>query len=303
MLEQIRTLEQAGAWDELSRLACALPPGQELARVFIALSKLQEDRATTAAEYRQALAYAEMGVTSDVAPGLMWTWAHGRAAALAADLGLYRAAESHALAFLGALGGHPQASALVPWVWAALARVRAHQGRFAEAILLWRRTLASTEGELAERAILHLVWTQAEAGCVRQALASLPTAVSFVSEGHLNAARAVLLAAIHDWTGARREALAALRDQARGGWAVFDTIQTAELCMILRKAALADGAYRQAAVWYLRTAEVLSRWNVALVTCLIPTLRVGGGETFAAVSSARGLPAGYKQCGTRGAVG
>lgn len=99
-LGYIKELEIAGRWADLRRLAVALTPGDALARVFIALSKLQEDASRTGADYRKALTYAREAASTAVPGGLMWTWAQGRSAALAADLGLDQVAERAAATFL-----------------------------------------------------------------------------------------------------------------------------------------------------------------------------------------------------------
>lgn len=301
MLTYIKQLETDGRWVELLCLSTSLTPGDPLARVFVALSKLQEDAAAGGADYHRALYYAKQAAVAGVPGGLMWTWAQGRSAALAADLGIDQTAEQAARVFLDHLPTNPGAAVLAPWVWAALARVRARQGRNTEAVALWHQVLSAADGELAERAQLHLVWTLAEAGQVQAAVAALPTEVRFVSAGLLAAAQAAVAAASHDWPEASAHARTALRRQAAGEWAIYDTVQTAELLLILQKAAQATGDLQQASIWFAKTAAVLSRWNAGIMIRLVPTLRAGGGEYVAATDS-RGS-AGSHRWSLTGTVG
>lgn len=292
MLNRIKQMEIDGQWAELQQLASTLPAGDDLARVYIALSKLREDAATCGREYRAAMYDAQMAAETAAIGGSIWTWAQGRTAALAADLGQDILAERAAATFLAHVDQNPAAAVLTPWVTFALAQVRSRQRRHTKAISLWQLTMQEAAGELLERARLQYVWALAEAGRPREALLALPETVSFVSPGHIQAAKAVALAAAGDWTGAYKAARVALRHQGAGEWAVFDTLQTAELYTILSKCAQAMGNFRQATISLIKDATILSRWNTALIGCLVPTLREEGGEPFAAAHP-RGR-AGYR---------
>jgi hypothetical protein len=302
MMELIKQLEHAGNVAELRRLVETMPAGDELARALIALSKLQEDAARSGAEYHQALAFAQQAVTAAVPGNLMETWALGRTAALAADLGQDTLACRASSAFMAQLESNPGAEVLAPWVWASLARVRARQGHYAAAVTLWRRVISAAGGELAERAQLHLVWTLAEAERSREAADVLPSSVQFVSVGHLSAARAVVAASAGDWPGARLQARIAIRHHAAGEWAIYDTRQAAELCLILKRAAQVMGQAAEAAVWALHSAALIAGWDAGIMSDLLQSLRPEGGAHLHAAASHRG-PAGHHRCGLRGVVG
>ncbi|MDB4896314.1 MAG: hypothetical protein JWN15_2576 [Firmicutes bacterium] len=302
-LSSIKELESAGNTAGLTALARQLPPGDVLARVHIALSKLQEDAATSSVEYWRAYAHARRAIVVAEVGGLMWTWAQGRTAAMGTDLGLYQVAEQAATIFLQHLAYHPRAEALAPWVHFHLGRIRHAQGRHSEAAALLRQAAAADAQEISERARLFLVWCLAECGRAAQALQELPETVSFVSPGHLNAARAAVYAALGDSMCARTEALAALRSREDGAWRIYDTVQAAELMLILKRAAIQAGDFGQAAVWHQHTAALLAGWNADLIDSLLPTLPEKGGVWTDATAASSCGPAGYRRSGLLGILG
>lgn len=303
MQQEIKRLELAGEWDELNRLAETLPSGDSLARVYIALSKLAEDRATTGAEYRQALGFAQKAAAAADQGGLMWTWAQGRTAALSADLGMYPAAERAACAFLDALPGNPKAEALAPYARYALGRVRANQRRFLDAVAFYQEAKCATGSTFAERIQLAIVWAYAQAGQVVKAVEECPARVEPAHQGLLHAATAIILAKAGDWQSARTAAKAALPYYTGPHYMPCDLVEAAELCLILKAAAHHLGDTQQAAVWS-HIAFNLFGGNGDVLTCLLPMLPMEGGVRFAeAASPARGLPSGHHRCGLRGVCG
>lgn len=303
MLADIKRMEAAGQWAEIRQLSESILvdlEGTEMARGLIALAVAHEKTATTAAEYRCALAYARRAVAVATTGSFMATWALHLVSCYAADLGLLEEAKQAAAAFLGALPAHPGARHVAPWVLFALGRVRHYQGRYAVAMELFDRALnTGAAGEIGERIRLFMAWTLAESGQAYAAAQVLPAHVEHVPQGHVSAAMAVIAATVGDWLGARTHALAALR--SRGEWATYDTVQAAELTLILRRAAQALGHHGQARVWALHTAAIIGGWNAALR--LLPTLRPKGGGEYHDAAAVRGLPAGYHRAGLRGAVG
>jgi tetratricopeptide (TPR) repeat protein len=303
MMEYIKELERACEWHELRRLAETLPDGDALARVHIALSVYREQTATNGTEYRLALRHAEHAAAVAVAGSLIHVWSFSMIAAYAADLGDYRKAERAATTFLRALPTQPAAERNIAVVYYALARAKHYGRRYSEAVHYWRLAMETAPtNELAERARLHLVWTLAESGKVLQAMQALPSVVYHVSEGHLDAARAVVHAAAGDWTGARFFALGALRTWDAGDWRAYDTVQAAELMLILKHAAHHAGNFGEAGTWHLHSAATLHGWNEDIITLLVSIPPARGGELAHAASSSCG-PVGCKRTGLLGVVG
>lgn len=303
MMEHIKELERAGRWDDLRQLAETLPNGDALARVHIALSVYCEQTAANGTEYRLALRHSEHAATVADAGSLMQVWSLARVAAYAADLGDYRKAERASNAFLRSLPLQPKAEQVIGMVYFALARVK-HYGRdYSAAVRYWKRAIETAPtDELAERARLHLVWTLAESGKVLQAMQALPSAVYHVSEGHLEAACAVIYAAAGDWTGARSYALSALRTWDAGDWRANDTVQASELMLILKHAAHHAGNFGEAGTWFFYCAATLDGWNEGLISLLVPIPPVRGGDIAHAAFASCG-PRGSKRVGLLGTVG
>lgn len=299
----LKAMEQSGQWSEIRQLGAAVLDGHEgdaLSRALLALGSAFEHTATGAADYRQALAFAQAAVASAERGGLLHTWSIARVAAYAADLGLYQVAMQAAATFLDALPRHEAAQRIAPWVLYALGRVRASQRRYSEAAGIWRLVIGTAPDELAERARLHLAWTLAESGRLADAYSVLPTAAEYCPSALLEAARAVLCAAAHNWQGVIEHGRAYLNDA--GALPVCDTIQTAEICLLMHRATNALGQHSQAEVWLRKAAAVLSCWNRALMQHLVPTLQGEGGAWHnAAVSRCGG--AGTKRTGLRGVLG
>lgn len=302
MLQVIKQMEQQGRWTEIRQQASTLLAGLEgdaLARGYLATSKAFELTATSPADYRTALAHARAAVASALQGGLMHTWALARVAAYSADMGLYRAAEATACAFLERLPVNPGAAPMEPYALFALGRAQASRRCFADAARTFRRALAGT-GEIFERIQLHLAWTLAEAGQVRDAFDSIPSTVEHVPAEHVSAAMAAVLAASGDWAGAQLHAKAALRAHEANRCPIFDTIQAAELALIIHRAAVALGQTQ--AMFSLHSAAILAGWNEGLILALLPTLRPKGGASYNAAASSCG-PAGHQRTGLRGCVG
>ncbi|MGE5507664.1 MAG: tetratricopeptide repeat protein [Chitinophagales bacterium] len=305
LLELIRSLEQAGRWAEIrtsgeSFLASA--DASERARVLLALSKAWEETAAGVVDYRTAVRYTVATMDAAGAGSFLHVWALHRLACQLSDLGDFAGAERAAQGFFAALPDHPRAEAVVPWVNFHMGRIRYHQRSYPEAAMWFERAAAAGDGELRERAVLFLVWARARAGHLAQAAEVLPESVQHVSDGHLRAAKAFLYACASDWPHAAQEARSALRHFSAGEWRVFDIVQAAELCLILKNAAHAMGERSQAMAWMNKAAALLSRWNLDLLVDLVLTLRVEGGGSIDAAASHRG-PAGHHRCGTRGSVG
>lgn len=303
MLTQVKNLEAAGRWSEilaLPRTDIAALPAPERARVTIALAVACEKTATTPEQYRAALAYACSAVLLAEKGSFLWVWAQHLVASYASDLGRYKLAERAAVAFLRAVPDHPKAQGVAPVVRYHLGRVRAFQRRHYEALELFRQVTQEAEGAFTERARVWMAWTLAEAGRPADALAALPATVAHISPGHLSAASALIFAAAGDWSGARLHALAALK--TRGEWSIFDTVQAAELYLVLKTAAEQAGNFDQARVWATHMASTLCGWNADLVQDLLPTLAQRGGEPYSKASSSCG-PAGYARTGLLGTVG
>jgi hypothetical protein len=146
------------------------------------------------------------------------------------------------------------------------------------------------------------VWSLAADGRVAEATTVLARNFAHVTVGQVHAARAAVAYAAGDWRGARTFAAAALLEYRSGAWPVYDTIQGAELCLILAKAAQRLGLHVQAARWFNECAATLSCWSPAFVACLTPILREKGGAWFEEAVCSCG-PAGSARCGLRGVVG
>jgi tetratricopeptide (TPR) repeat protein len=303
MLEHIKELERAGEWDELRRLAETLPNGDALARVHLALSTYREQVATNGAEYRLALRHAEHAARVAEKGSLVHVWSFSKMAAYAADFGDYQKAERAANTYLRSLPLQPDAERNIAVVYYALGRVKHYGGHYSEAVRYWRLAIetAPTE-ELAERARLHLVWTLARWGKVVQAVDALPSSVSHVSEGHLDAARAAICAATGDWRGARTLAISALRRYEAGDWRVYDAVEAAGVLLILKHAAHHAGNFGQAGVWHVYSAALLDGWCEGILSLLAPIPPARGGELAHAAFSSCGSR-GSKRVGLRGVVG
>ncbi|MDB4894563.1 MAG: hypothetical protein JWN15_825 [Firmicutes bacterium] len=305
MLERIKAMEAAGQWAEIRRTAADLVEGlmgDDLSRAYLATSKAFEQTAICPDDYRAALAHAKRAAAAAAPGGLLHTWALHRVASYLADFGDYRGAERAATAFLDALPRHPQAETAAPWVYFHLGVVRSHQGHHDQAVALLRKAIAANAGEISERAQLHLAWTLAESGRVLEAFEALPSSLVHVSQGHLNAACAVVFAAAGDWQGARIHAMAALRARTAGEWRIFDTVEAAEMATVLQRAATYAGNSALAASWHNHSAAILAGWVDGTFSALLPSLPQGGGAFLEEAASHSG-PAGAKRCGLRGAVG
>jgi tetratricopeptide (TPR) repeat protein len=302
MLERIKEMERAGEWQELRRLAETLPNGDALARVHLALSSYREQVATNGTEYRLALGHAEHAAKVAETGSLIYVWSFSKIAAYAADLGDYRKAERAATTFLRSLPLQPEAARNIAVVYFALGRVKHYGGHYSEAVRYWRLAAETAPtDELTERARLNLVWTLAKSGKVVQSMEALPSSVSHVSEGHLDAARAVIYATAGDWTGARNFALSALRHYEAGNWRVYDTVEAAGVLLILKQAAQHAGNFGQAGVWHLYSAATLNGWCEGILSLLVPIPPVRGGEIAHAAFSSCG-PRGSKRVGLLGTV-
>lgn len=307
LLQQLKTMEQAGQWSEIRAMgkdALSGLEGSELARGLLAVGKAYEVTATGAADYRHALALTTGILEAVPADHLLRTWALHRIAALRADLGDIDGAEKAASEFLAGLAIHPQAQVVAPWALAAMGRVRHYQGRPGEAVAWFTRALKGDMPEaMRERVQLLLVWSLAASGRVTEAFAATPPDVLHISRGHLFAAIARTCLAARDWQGAAVNARVALRSYDAGEMLPFDLVQAAELCLISKRAATEGGRPDQAAVWLRKSAILLSQWNDAILFTLVPTLGMEGGEWIEAVTRSRGVPAGYKRVGLQGVVG
>lgn len=306
MLEQLKRMEAAGQWMEIRQVdvsTLASLDGDQLARACLSLSKAHEVTAGSAAEYKQALAFARRAAEVAAPGGLMHTWALSYIAGQASDLGYFAEATTAAEQFMAALPHHPKAEAVAPWVFFHLGRVHYYRRRdFAGAARWFRRAQGAGSRAISERAALFLAWALAASGHVAEAAASLPDQVEYVSAGYLDAARATVCYASGDWHGAMRFAEASLREYDSGTWQVFDTVQAAEVYLILSKASQRLGQNLQADRWLAIAADTLSRWNAELMPCLVSTLRGKGGERSEEAVCSCGS-AGHDRCGLRGVVG
>jgi tetratricopeptide (TPR) repeat protein len=304
-VEHLKQLERDQNWAEIRRLSCSLPDdlaGDDLARWYLSSSTALEKSAAGPFEYRMALDQARAAVASAVRGGLMHTWSMARVAAYGADLGMYDLARESALSFLHQLPVHEEAHRIEPWARFALGRAYAspRYRRYGAAVAEYDRALAWAPEELAERITLAKVWALAQAGDVSAAAVALPETVTHTHIHSLLAAKAVVLAAAGDWSGAHQLARAAIAGYAVAP--IFDVIEAAELSLILRRSAQVLGNAAEATGWALHTTALLRRWNAGLVHDLLPTLRPEGGTFFDAAASHRGS-AGHDRCGLRGTVG
>lgn len=307
MLEQIKAWERAGQWAEIrsnEHVILSTLTGSALARALLSLGKAYEVTAATAGEYRSALRHTEAILNLAPAGSLTHTWALHRIACLRSDLADFAGAEAAAVEFLKDQPNHPSAASVLPWVLFHLGRVRHYQGRYHQAARLFTQALdTGPDGAIRERTQLFKVWSLAAAGRITEAFASIPADVEHISRGHLFAAIARVCLAARDWQGAALNARLALQSYDYGEMAPFDTIQATELCLILKQANLAQGRPAAAAVWFYKSATILAPWCEGVLFAIATTLGERGGERYEAVSSHRGLSAGHKRCGLRGAVG
>ena len=304
MLDRLRELKQQGRWAEIRAIAPDILThlaGDDKAKALLWLSQAYEETASTAAEYRTALSHAKASFSAAVPGGLMHTWAAGRVAALASDLGDFSTAISAGITFLDQLPQHPDAGVLKPWAYFALGQSLYYRRRdYVGSIRWFRLAVSSGTGEIRERSTLWLGWALAASGQVGEATSALPETIKHVSVGQLSAARAAVAYAAGDWQGARSHATIALLEYKSGAWPIYDSIQVAELYLILAKAAQRLGLQTQAARWFIESATILARWNAAFR--LVPTLRERGGDWINAADCSCG-PAGDKRCGLLGVVG
>lgn len=304
MLEQLKAMEAAGQWMEIRQIDVTTLTGldgDQLARAYLATSKAWELTATTADEYRTALAHAKTGLSVATVGGLMHTWLLARVAAYSADLGDYRTAEITATAFLKAQGAHPSASSIAPWASYALGRTRATQRRFPEAIAIYEQTKSASAGEFAERIQLAIVWALAQAGRVSAAVAACPARLEHLPDAYLQAASAIILAKSGDWQGARLAAKTAIHAYTTAP--VYDLVEAAELVLILRHAATALGDTDGTASWASHIAAPLCRGTAGITNALLPTLRPEGGAEFEHAAVSRCGSAGDQRRGLLGVVG
>lgn len=302
MLEHIKTLEQRGAWQEIrtSGLAlCAGLEGDALARVYLSLSKAHEETATGSGDYLKGLEFAKLALSSATPGTQLHAWSLARCAAMSADAGEYKGAERFALEFLRV--DHTEAETMLPYALFALGRAQSRFGRHSDAITSLKQALSVASGELRERVQLTLCRAYARAGKLSDAVSVCPNEVQFVSIGKPHATRALIYANCRDWQAAQLEGRLALSYINRGEFRTHDVIEVAELLLTLKVAAHALGQHREAAVWLVQTAALLSSWGAGLVIPLLSTLLVKGGDFDAATSHCG--PAGSARCGLRGAVG
>lgn len=303
-LDDIKRLEAEGRWAEICALITRLPgdlAGDDLARAYLSTSKALELTASTPVQYRLALTHAQLSVASALPGGLLHAWALARVAAYSADMGMYPQAEAASLGFCKLLEANPGAAPMEPYALFALGRALSRRGCHGEAIAILRRVvLMVPKGELRERATVTLARALGRAGRTGEALSTLPESVSHVPNDMLHSAFALISARAHRWADAEAEGREALR--SIGTRPLCDLVEAAELLLTLKQAAHSLGRHRQAAVWQVYMAALLSRWSAEALLSLLSTLRVeGGAELNEAVS--RCGSSGDHRCGLRGAVG
>lgn len=305
MLETIKALEQAEAWSKLLTLASQIPDslsGDELARAYISVSIAYAESATTAQEYREALRYAQLAARVASRGSLLSVWSVGRCAALYADLGMYKSAKLAGTMFPNEMHNHPAAIGLAPWVYHALGRAYSRLGSHAQAAFTLRQALAYEMPDAKRGRIqLNLARVYARAGRVADASAAMPNQVTAISDGHLHSAWAVIFANTGNWSGAKaqaKKALSLINEEGR----LYDTIEMAELALVLTNAAHALGHHQQAAFWSLYSDTILNSWAAGLIACINPTPKRKGGDFYSASHSSAG-PRGHARCGLLGTVG
>jgi tetratricopeptide (TPR) repeat protein len=305
VLAEIMRLERVGNWAEIRQREsvivreCSVTP---CARSFLSLALAYEYTATTQEDYSQALHWAQKAVATSQPGTATHLWALHMVASYCADMGLYVQAEKASSEFLRGAPLCPFVENALPWVYAAMGRVRQYQHRPSEAVKWYELAERSTSGELRERIRLLRVWALADAGHVSQASSNLPGQLHHVPASHLSAARARIAAAVGNWSEAEAHARLAIAGHDNGDWRIFDTIQAAELCLILRMAYVHLGRSVQSLSWLIKSTTLLACWGNAVLTRLVLMLQVKGGAIRYAAPPSHGA-AGHVRCGLRGTVG
>lgn len=305
MIDALVHLRDTGKFADIRENAATLTAGltgDELSRAYLIISQAHEKTSSTGDDYRLSLVYARCAIAAANEDSLYHVWAHGRLAALSADMGNYGDAIRFGKQFLDLVSNQPSASVMVPYAWFAIGRAESRLKHHGKAIQSLKTALETADGELAERIRITLARTYARAGFTTAAVIALPENVEYVSEGKLQAARSIILAKCGDWKGAQSQAQAALSNVKNGESRVYDAIETAELYLVLKACAQALGNHGCAGFWFARFALTLSAWNATLITTLPSTIAMGGGERVDEETSHRGC-AGHHRCGVRGTVG
>lgn len=305
MLEQITAWEREGRWAEIRQhgpaLLAAGLQGDQLARAYLAVAKAWEETATCPADYQESANLVLAAVAAAVPGSFMHTWALGRAAATLSDVGRFEQASEAAWAFLAQVETQPKATPMLPWVHFALGQVLYYKRRPVASAQHFRTAMSlGADGRLTELCRLWLAWSLAAAGQITAAFAAIPCEVHHVSHGHVFAAMARVCLAAQDLKGARTNARLALRSHEAGDWSVHDSLQAAELHLILRNSAYPQGG---AGSVRLDHASKFALCSEAVLSVLAASLGRMGGVWSEAASVSRGLPVGHKRSGLLGAVG
>lgn len=305
MLEDIKTLVQAGRWADLRALdeaALADLTGDDRARAYLYIATAYFNTATCGDDWRTALRRAKLGLADARPGGLVHTWALQKVACLVVDMGPAAPVKRYALAYLKAAPAHPEVRPFTPYVTRALSQVAYRERRYLLAARLRRQTLAQfralgNEAEVARSAIA-LAWAYARAKRTALARSVLPEAVPDRITYLRSGAAAVIYAAEGRWNDASSAGLAALQ----GARLAHDFADAAEVSLILAEAARRLGAAADVLTFIREAATLAARQAQNAYALLVLTLRAKGGDFFETAAS-RSSGGFHPECGLTTGVG
>lgn len=300
----VLTLEARQAWSELRSIDVTHLSGDELARAYIAKSKAYQHTATTVEEYRECLRYSRLAEENAVRGGYIHLWALARVAIHLADLCDFAEARRVADEFFCLAGDNGEVVHFGLWVHFALGlSFYFGGGNYKEAIrhfIISSGPLASEE--LKERSFLNFSWCYAHLGDGVTAMKLMPKNRKYVSDGNHYSVLCAALFASKRWSEAVKAGRIALKFYDQGGFMAYDTLDAAEVSLILKKCAERLGCVPDVIRWVRKTDEILSRWTAGVTLTAPPTLRGEGGGMRHEEVSHRWI-AGHHRTGLLGTVG